>query len=48
MHIDHRFTRDVVQERRALIGQKGATEIAAQRKRDFIDIVLLSKVEKHK
>lgn len=35
----------MVQERCALIGQKGAAELAAQRKRDFVDIILMSKVE---
>lgn len=36
----------MVQERRTLIGQKG--EMAAQGKKDFVDIILLSKVEKEK
>lgn len=48
MYDGHRFTRDVVQKRRALIDQKGAAELAAERKRDFVDIILLSKVEKEK
>lgn len=38
----------MVQKRRALISQQGATEtgstIATQRKKDFVDIILLSKV----
>uniref|UniRef100_A0A671WU54 Cytochrome P450 family 4 subfamily F member 8 n=1 Tax=Sparus aurata TaxID=8175 RepID=A0A671WU54_SPAAU len=48
LSIVHRFTREVVQKRRALISQQGATEtgstIAPQRKKDFVDIILLSKV----
>lgn len=40
----------MVQKRRALISQQGATEtgstIAPQRKKDFVDIILLSKVGK--
>lgn len=48
LYDDHRFTRDVVQKRRALIGQRGAAELAEERKRDFVDIILLSKVEKEK
>ncbi|CAF96024.1 unnamed protein product, partial [Tetraodon nigroviridis] len=43
LSIVHKFTRDVVQERRTLIGQKG--EMAAQGKKDFVDIILLSKDE---
>ncbi|XP_030265149.1 cytochrome P450 4F3 [Sparus aurata] len=49
LSIVHRFTREVVQKRRALISQQGATEtgstIAPQRKKDFVDIILLSKDE---
>ncbi|XP_038154841.1 cytochrome P450 4F3 isoform X1 [Cyprinodon tularosa] len=44
-----RFTRDVVQKRRALIAQQGETETqtnaAPQKKKDFVDIILLSKDE---
>ncbi|KAM6892996.1 cytochrome P450 4F3 [Lycodopsis pacificus] len=45
----HRFTREVVQKRRALIGQQAKTgtdfSTAPQRKKDFVDIILLSKDE---
>lgn len=45
----HRFTREVVQKRRALIGQQTKTgtdfSTAPQRKKDFVDIILLSKDE---
>ncbi|XP_076017973.1 cytochrome P450 4F3 [Genypterus blacodes] len=49
--IVHRFTRDVVQQRRALINQQRETEtqsaatVVPQRKKDFVDIILLSKDE---
>lgn len=48
-----RFTREVVQKRRALISQQKNTETdfstAPQRKKDFVDIILLAKVgEKNK
>ncbi|XP_056226005.1 cytochrome P450 4F3 isoform X1 [Seriola aureovittata] len=49
LSVVHRFTREVVQKRRALIGQQKETETdftkAPQRKRDFVDIILLSKDE---
>ncbi|XP_070850129.1 cytochrome P450 4F3 [Chaetodon trifascialis] len=49
LSIVHRFTRDVVQKRRALISQQRETETdfstAPQRKKDFVDIILLSKDE---
>lgn len=44
LSIVHRFTREVIQERRALINEY--VEIAApKRKKDFVDIILLSKDE---
>lgn len=39
-----RFTREVVQRRRALISHQRATEPEPRRKKDFVDIILLSKV----
>lgn len=39
-----RFTREVVQRRRALITHQRATETEPRRKKDFVDIILLSKV----
>ncbi|XP_056286951.1 cytochrome P450 4F3 isoform X1 [Pseudoliparis swirei] len=45
----HRFTREVVQKRRALISQQTKTDTdvstAPRRKKDFVDIILLSKDE---
>lgn len=38
-----RFTREVVQKRRALIGQQVGTEPVPRRKKDFVDIILLTK-----
>lgn len=47
-----RFTREVVQKRRALINQQGETGAdftkTPQRKKDFVDIILLSKVRQKK
>lgn len=43
-----RFTREVVQKRRALIGQQKGSESAPQRKKDFVDIILLTKVREKK
>lgn len=47
-----RFTREVVQKRRALISQPRETETdfpeAQKRKKDFVDIILLSKVREKK
>ncbi|XP_078100124.1 cytochrome P450 4F3 isoform X2 [Sander vitreus] len=49
LSIVHRFTREVVQKRRCLISQHKKTETdfptAPQRKKDFVDILLLSKDE---
>ncbi|KAL7369858.1 hypothetical protein ABVT39_010816 [Epinephelus coioides] len=49
LSIVHRFTREVVQKRRALISQQKNTETdfstAPQRKKDFVDIILLAKDE---
>ncbi|MEQ2298808.1 hypothetical protein AMECASPLE_009107 [Ameca splendens] len=51
LSVVHRFTRDVVQKRRALIDQQGGTETqnslktAPQRNKDFVDIILTSKDE---
>ncbi|XP_029371055.1 docosahexaenoic acid omega-hydroxylase CYP4F3-like isoform X2 [Echeneis naucrates] len=46
LSVVHRFTRDVVQRRRALISQQRETETKApRRKKDFVDIILLSKDE---
>ncbi|KAM4538140.1 cytochrome P450 4F3 isoform 1-T1 [Fundulus diaphanus] len=48
LNVVHRFTRDVVQKRRALIDQQRETEPLtnqSQRKKDFVDIILLSKDE---
>ncbi|XP_073318547.1 cytochrome P450 4F3 [Pagrus major] len=49
LSIVHRFTREVVQKRRALISQQRETETgfttAPQRKKDFVDIILLTKDE---
>uniref|UniRef100_A0A3Q2TJW3 Cytochrome P450, family 4, subfamily F, polypeptide 3 n=1 Tax=Fundulus heteroclitus TaxID=8078 RepID=A0A3Q2TJW3_FUNHE len=51
LNVVHRFTRDVVQKRRALIDQQRETEALTnqsagqQRKKDFVDIILLSKDE---
>lgn len=39
-----RFTREVVQRRRAMISQQRASEPEPRRKKDFVDIILLSKV----
>ncbi|CAI5638240.1 unnamed protein product [Oreochromis niloticus] len=47
----HRFTRDVVQKRRALLSQQRETEtqsdvaLTARRRKDFVDIILLTKDE---
>lgn len=35
---------EVVQKRRALISQQKETETAPKRKKDFVDIILLTKV----
>ncbi|KAG7236544.1 hypothetical protein INR49_000807 [Caranx melampygus] len=47
LSVIHRFTREVVQKRRALINQQRETGAdftkAPQRKKDFVDIILLSK-----
>lgn len=49
-----RFTREVVQKRRALISQQRMTETQtdfntkSQRRKDFVDIILLTKVEEKK
>lgn len=49
-----RFTRAVVQKRRALISQQREAETQgdftrkAQRRKDFVDIILLTKVEERK
>ncbi|KAF7663086.1 hypothetical protein LDENG_00218530 [Lucifuga dentata] len=43
--IVHRFTREVVQQRRALISQQSDCITAQQRRKDFVDIILLSKDE---
>ncbi|XP_038575785.1 cytochrome P450 4F3 isoform X1 [Micropterus salmoides] len=49
LSIVHRFTREVVQKRRALLSRQRETEIdfttAPQRKKDFVDIILLSRDE---
>uniref|UniRef100_UPI0037E94A42 cytochrome P450 4F3 n=1 Tax=Semicossyphus pulcher TaxID=241346 RepID=UPI0037E94A42 len=46
LHIVHSFTREVVQKRRALISQQRATQTdPPQRRKDFVDIILLSKDE---
>lgn len=49
LSIVHRFTREVVQRRRALLSRQRETEIdfttAPQRKKDFVDIILLSRDE---
>lgn len=49
LSVVHRFTRDVVQKRRARIYHQGETEAdsttAAQSKKDFVDLLLLSKDE---
>uniref|UniRef100_A0A096LVW6 aromatase n=2 Tax=Poecilia formosa TaxID=48698 RepID=A0A096LVW6_POEFO len=51
LSVVHRFTRDVVQMRRALIDQQRETETltsmttAQQKKKDFVDLILLSKDE---
>uniref|UniRef100_A0A3P8TAA8 Cytochrome P450, family 4, subfamily F, polypeptide 3 n=1 Tax=Amphiprion percula TaxID=161767 RepID=A0A3P8TAA8_AMPPE len=51
LSIVHRFTREVVQKRRALINQQRETEAQSnrtktpQRKKDFVDIILLSEDE---
>ncbi|XP_051284374.1 cytochrome P450 4F3 [Dicentrarchus labrax] len=46
LSIVHRFTREVVQKRRALISQQRETETTApQKKKDFVDIILLSRDE---
>ncbi|XP_044044523.1 cytochrome P450 4F3 isoform X1 [Siniperca chuatsi] len=49
LSIVHRFTREVVQKRRALISQQREKETdfttAPQRKKDFVDIILLSRDE---
>lgn len=46
------FTREVVQKRRALIDQQEETKTdfttAHQRKKDFVDIILLTKVGEKK
>lgn len=51
LNVVQRFTRDVVQKRRALIdqqtetGTQSSSNTAPQRKKDFVDIILLSKDE---
>ncbi|XP_041834888.1 cytochrome P450 4F3 [Melanotaenia boesemani] len=51
LNVVHRFTREVVQKRRVLINQQRGTETQSnltttpQRKKDFVDIILLSKDE---
>ncbi|PWA32207.1 hypothetical protein CCH79_00013461 [Gambusia affinis] len=51
LSVVHRFTRDIVQKRRALIDQQRETETltsmttAQERKKDFVDLILLSKDE---
>ncbi|KAM6893583.1 cytochrome P450 4F3 isoform 1-T1 [Xenentodon cancila] len=49
LNVVHRFTREVVQERRALINQQEETQAnlstAHQKKKDFVDIILQSKDE---
>uniref|UniRef100_A0A3Q4BEZ1 Uncharacterized protein n=1 Tax=Mola mola TaxID=94237 RepID=A0A3Q4BEZ1_MOLML len=45
LSIVHRFTMEVVQKRRALISQQKETETAPKRKKDFVDIILLTKDE---
>uniref|UniRef100_A0A8C6Q3T5 Cytochrome P450, family 4, subfamily F, polypeptide 3 n=1 Tax=Nothobranchius furzeri TaxID=105023 RepID=A0A8C6Q3T5_NOTFU len=47
LSVVHRFTREVVQKRRALIDQQRATNPTKtpQRKKDFVDIILLSQDE---
>uniref|UniRef100_A0A3Q0RFK5 Cytochrome P450 family 4 subfamily F member 8 n=1 Tax=Amphilophus citrinellus TaxID=61819 RepID=A0A3Q0RFK5_AMPCI len=50
VNIVHRFTRDVVQKRRALLSQQRETETQSdvaptpQKRRDFVDILLLTRV----
>lgn len=39
-----RFTMEVVQRRRAQISQQEESETAPKRKKDFVDIILLTKV----
>lgn len=52
LSVVHRFTRDVVQKRRALIKQQSGTgrHVSApqKKKKDFVDIILLSKDEEGK
>ncbi|KAJ0062255.1 hypothetical protein NL108_002609 [Boleophthalmus pectinirostris] len=47
LSIVHGYTRDVVQKRRALISQqtKGRLSMAAQRRKDFVDIILSAQDE---
>lgn len=51
LNIVHRFTRDVVQKRRALLNQQRETETQSdvaptpQKRRDFVDILLLTRDE---
>ncbi|XP_028250858.1 cytochrome P450 4F3 [Parambassis ranga] len=48
LDVIHRFTREVVEKRRILIDQQRETETqsgAPQRKKDFVDIILLTKDE---
>ncbi|XP_039998136.1 cytochrome P450 4F3 isoform X2 [Xiphias gladius] len=47
LSVVHRFTKEVVQKRRALIKQRRETDFATapQRKKDFVDIILLSEDE---
>ncbi|XP_068446781.1 cytochrome P450 4F3 [Clinocottus analis] len=45
LSIVHRFTREVVQKRRALISQQTKTDSAPPRRKDFVDIILLAKDE---
>ncbi|RVE75521.1 hypothetical protein OJAV_G00017720 [Oryzias javanicus] len=42
LRVVHEFTREVVQKRRALIGQQGET---SSKRRDFVDIILMTKDE---
>ncbi|XP_068165517.1 cytochrome P450 4F3 [Antennarius striatus] len=45
LSIVHRFTRDVVEKRRASISRETDSDMAPKRKKDFVDIILLSKDE---
>ncbi|XP_041637828.1 cytochrome P450 4F3 [Cheilinus undulatus] len=43
LDIVHSFTREVVQKRRALINQQQETDGSSQKRKDFVDIILLTK-----